>query len=54
MRGKKTKLPNEFWHARHTCGHSVYWSDPNVAVLVSASSCPWCGAENRKKVPQSP
>jgi hypothetical protein len=44
--------PIEFWHARHACGHAVYWSNPEIAVRTASSPCPWCGAENGKKVPQ--
>ncbi len=42
----------EFWHARHTCGHAVFWNDPKTAVQTSAAPCPWCGAETGQKVPQ--
>jgi hypothetical protein len=45
--------PSEYWHARHACGHSVYWSDMQVAFKTGAAPCPWCGAENGTKVPQN-
>jgi hypothetical protein len=35
----------EFFHTRHVCGHAVYWSNAELAMLASASPCPWCGAE---------
>jgi len=44
--------PSEFWHARHACGHAVYRSNPVVAMRTAAAPCPWCGAEDGKKVPQ--
>jgi hypothetical protein len=44
----KPVVSNEFWHARHTCGHSTYWSSPEVAVRtttlarsLSAVAGPW-------------
>ncbi len=55
MTNKAGPLPNppsEFWHTRHSCGHSVYWSDMVVAFQTAASPCPGCGAEDGKKVPQ--
>ena len=48
----KSGTPGEFWHIRHLCGHSVYWSDMVVAFRTGASPCPWCGAEDGNKVPQ--
>jgi hypothetical protein len=42
---------SDFWHARHTCGHSVYWSDPDWAIRTSVAPCPWCGGETGQKVP---
>jgi len=34
-----------FYHTRHSCGHSVYWADPDVGMGVANWPCPWCGAE---------
>lgn len=44
--------PSEFWHVRHNCGHAVFWSRPDIAVAVAGYPCPWCGAEDGKRVPQ--
>src|SRR5689334_21023023 len=44
---------DDFWHARHTCGHAVFWNDPETAVRASTARCPWCGAETGQKVPQN-
>lgn len=41
----------EFFHIRHSCGHAVYWSSAQVAMRVEAAPCPWCGAEDGRKVP---
>jgi hypothetical protein len=41
-----------FFHTRHVCGHSVYWSDPAVGMAVARAPCPWCGAETGKPVPK--
>jgi len=48
-----SKLPTEFWHARHSCGHAVYWSDPAVVMRAAPWPCPWCGAADGKRVPQN-
>ncbi|GAN81869.1 hypothetical protein SAMN02746095_02239 [Acidocella aminolytica 101 = DSM 11237] len=49
---KKAKY-TDFWHIRHSCGHAVYWSDIDIAGRVSKAPCPWCGAEDGNKLPQS-
>lgn len=43
--------PGEFWHTRHSCGHSAYWSDKVLAFRTGFAPCPWCGALDGKKVP---
>ena len=46
------KTYDEFWHVRHSCRHSIYWSDPVVALRASQAPCPWCGGETgRHTVP---
>lgn len=40
------RLPDVIYHTKHSCGHSVYWSDPRFGMNVSIWPCPWCGAEN--------
>jgi hypothetical protein len=35
----------EFFHVRHACGHSVYWSSADYAIRTAPFSCPWCGGE---------
>jgi hypothetical protein len=50
--GASHPLSNEFWHARHACGHAVYWSSPALAVRTAPWPCPWCGGESGEKVPQ--
>ena len=50
--GASARLPSEFWHSRHACGHAVYWSNPVVAMRTASWPCPWCGGENGRKVPQ--
>src|SRR6185312_12733730 len=35
----------EFFHIRHACGHSVYWSSADYAIKTAPFPCPWCGAE---------
>jgi hypothetical protein len=39
------KRRHEFFHIRHVCGHSVFWSDGDFAMAASAAPCPWCGGE---------
>ncbi len=42
------KFPDDiltYYHTRHTCGHSVYWSDKVLAYGTSYYPCQWCGAE---------
>jgi hypothetical protein len=41
----------EFWHTKHSCGHSVYWNNPRVAVLMGDYPCPWCGGETGNPAP---
>ena len=43
---------NEFWHARHACGHAVYWNSIKLAVEAAPWPCPWCGGESGKKMTQ--
>jgi hypothetical protein len=50
--GAATHPMSEFWHARHSCGRAIYWCNPEIAVRAAPSPCPWCGAENGRKVPQ--
>jgi hypothetical protein len=40
-----------FFHTKHSCGHSAYWSDAASAFTTSAYPCPWCGGETSLKVP---
>jgi hypothetical protein len=42
---KKRQPITEFFHIRHACGHSVYWSSADYAIRTAPSPCPWCGAE---------
>src|ERR1700722_9338897 len=35
----------EFFHIRHACGHSAYWSSADYAIRTAPFPCPWCGAE---------
>ncbi len=36
----------EVFHAVHSCGHSVYWTDAAVGMGAAAFPCPWCGGES--------
>jgi hypothetical protein len=42
-----TVAPETYYHTRHSCGHSVYWSDVRISVLCSHYPCPWCGGQYR-------
>lgn len=52
MQKETTPTYSDFWHARHACGHSVFWSDPGWAIRISAARCPWCGGETGQRAPQ--
>lgn len=41
---------DEFFHVRHACGHSVYWSKAGYAIRTAPFPCPWCGAERGNTV----
>lgn len=36
----------EVFHALHSCGHSVLWTDASVGMGAIAFSCPWCRGES--------
>jgi len=41
----------DLYHMLHSCGHAVWWSDPAFGFRAQASPCPWCGAQNGRRVP---
>jgi hypothetical protein len=51
MPKKKTPMTQTYYHARHVCGHAVFWSDPAFAVTASDHPCPWCGGETGESKP---
>lgn len=42
---------SEIFHARHACGHTVYWSDAPFAEFARMFPCPWCGGESGDQHP---
>jgi hypothetical protein len=41
----------DFWHTLHSCGHSVFWTDPNVAAdMHLRQPCPWCKTGEKDRV----
>ncbi len=40
-----------YYHTRHACGHSVYWSDPITGRFLAPYPCPYCGGEAGTPLP---
>jgi hypothetical protein len=40
-----------YFHTRHRCGHSVYWSDAVHGFTLAPYPCPYCGGETGKLLP---
>jgi hypothetical protein len=41
-----------FYHMRHVCGHSVYWSLMSARWLFTRHPCPWCRGEAGNPLPK--
>lgn len=41
---------DSFFHTRHACGHSVYWSDATWGRNAAEWPCPWCGGESGERL----
>lgn len=42
----------EVYHARHACGHGVFWENGVLASALSKETCPWCpgrGEDRRRQ-----
>jgi hypothetical protein len=42
---------DDLYHACHSCGHSMYWSDQVFAYTARESLCPWCGGDSGSAPP---
>lgn len=40
-----------YYHLRHSCGHTAYWTDPFVGMRCTPWPCPWCGAATGETFP---
>ena len=47
------RLPTitDYFHTRHACGHSVYWSDGLMGMTLAPYPCPYCGGETGVEKP---
>jgi|SRR5271166_1127505 len=40
-----------FYHMRHVCGHSVYWSLMSARWMFACHPCPWCAGPAARSDP---